>query len=244
MTRTQTEINLAELNHLGAEQLLKYAFERFAPRAAVGTSLQKTGIVIIDLASRLGVDYRVFFVDTLMNHRETYELLERIENRYGITVEKYCPDPDDVEKLRRSVGQYAHFFARELCCRVRKFRPLQRALATLDVWISGLRKDQSEHRDKTARRALWTKDESGRRILKLNPLLDWTDDDIEQYTREHDLPYNELYDYRSPYGERYTVIGCKCCHVPVRDDFPRRAGKFPWEQGAKECGLHTNGSGI
>ncbi|MFW6133348.1 MAG: phosphoadenylyl-sulfate reductase [Planctomycetota bacterium] len=244
MAQVHNDINVDELSRLSAQELLAFAAQRFGDRAAIGTSLQKTGVVLIDLASRLEVPLRVFFVDTLLNHRETYELLERVEQRYGITIERFCPDPEEVEQLHRSVGQYAHYFARPACCRVRKTRPLQRALATLDAWISGLRADQSAHRAASAEKAAWVADESGRDILKLNPLLNWTQRDTDAYTEKHGLPYNALYDYRSPYGEQYEVIGCRCCHVPVRPDLPARAGKFPWETGKKECGLHDQGSGI
>lgn len=201
-------------------------------------------MVLIDLACRLDRPLRVFFVDTLLNPPETYELLGRVEQRYGITIERFCPDAEEIEQLHRAVGQYPQYFARSSCCRVRKTRPLQKALATLDVWISGLRADQSAHRAATAAKADWTSDEAGRKILKCNPLLDWTAEDVDAYTERNGLPYNALYDYRSEYGERYEVIGCACCHIPVRPDLPVRAGKFPWEAGNKECGLHENGSGI
>ena len=244
-TTTQNrEPQVDELAGWSAEPLLRLAHERHGRRAAIGTSLQKTGVVMIDLAYRLGLPLRVFFIDTLLNHPETYELLGKVEQRYGIEVERYCPAEEDIEDLNQSVGQYAHYLARPSCCRVRKWRPLQRALATLDAWISGQRADQSEHRSRNARKAEWTQDDSGRRILKLNPLLDWTAEHVDEYTRRHGLPYNSLYDYRSPYGERYTVIGCRCCHIPVREDVPDRVGKFPWERGKKECGLHENGGGI
>ncbi|MFW6066551.1 MAG: phosphoadenosine phosphosulfate reductase family protein, partial [Planctomycetota bacterium] len=164
--------------------------------------------------------------------------------RYGIEIERYRPDPDDIEQLNRTVGQYAHFLARPECCRARKHKPLQQALGTLDCWISGLRADQSKHRSENAAKAEWTTDESGRRILKLNPLLEWTQDDVERHTRRFSVPYNKLYDYVSAYGERYAVIGCRCCHIPVLEYLPQRTGKFPWERGKKECGLHENGSGI
>lgn len=244
MPSLQTEIKVEELGQRSAEDLLRFAFERFSGRAAIGTSLQKTGVVLIDLAARLGVPFRVFFVDTLLNHPETYELLGRVEERYGITIERYAPEPGEVEALYREAGQYAHFFDRRRCCAVRKRRPLQRALATLNAWISGLRADQSAHRQQTAAKAGWAQDETGRSLLKLNPLREWTARDVDTYTRTRELPYNALYDYRSPYGERYHVIGCRCCHVPVQPDRAGRAGKFPWETGKKECGLHDQGSGI
>ena len=244
MTTTRADIKLDRLEQMQAEELLRFAFETYGDRAAVGTSLQKTGIVTIDLASRLGLPFRVFFIDTLLNNPETYDLLDEVERRYGITIERFTPEAEDIESLRRSVGQYAHFLARPSCCRIRKWVPLQKALATLDVWVSGLRTDQSEERSQQAQRATWVNDQGGRDILKLNPLLGWTNEDVESYTQEHQLPYNKLYDYVSDYGERYTVIGCACCHIPVREGLDPRAGKFPWEQSSKECGLHEKGGGI
>jgi phosphoadenylyl-sulfate reductase (thioredoxin) len=240
----ETDIDIDALSLLDPEELLRYAVETFGDRAAIGTSLQKTGTVMIDMAHRMGLPLRVFFIDTLLNHDETYELLGDIEKRYGITVERFSPDPEQIETLHKSVGQYAHFLARPTCCQVRKAAPLQKALATLDVWISGLRTDQSEHRRKEADRAGWTHVAQERTILKLNPLLDWTGDDVDRYITENKVPYNKLYDYVSEYGEKYNVIGCRMCHIPVRDEFDPRMGKFPWEQSKKECGLHDHGSGI
>jgi len=239
-----TKVDLDRLQTMPAEELLRFAAETYGDRAAIGTSLQKSGVVMIDIAHRLSLPLRVFFIDTLVNHGETYELLAEVEQRYGITIERFTPAAEDVEALHRSVGQYAHFLARPTCCRVRKWLPLQRALATLDVWIAGVRADQSEHRSQTVTKAAWAQDERGRKILKLSPLADWSAEDVDRYTRDESLPINKLYDYVSPYGERYTVIGCKTCHIPVRDDLPARAGKFPWEQGKKECGLHADGGGI
>jgi phosphoadenylyl-sulfate reductase (thioredoxin) len=238
------DVDIDRLEQMDARELLRFALEHFGPRAAIGTSLQKTGVVIIDLAHRLGIAYRVFFIDTLLNHDETYALLEQVESRYGIRVERFEADRDDVECLKRRAGQYTHFLARSSCCRVRKWMPMQRALKTLDVWISGLRADQSARRSQEARKASWATDAPGRKILKLNPLLDWTAEDVDRYIGENDVPYNKLYDYVSPYGERFTVIGCVPCHIPIREDLDPRAGKFPWEEGAKECGLHEHGSGI
>lgn len=242
---TGAQIDLAQLRGLGATELLEFAFERFGNAAAIGTSLQKTGIVIIDLASRLGVPFRVFFVDTLLNHDETYQLLEEVEQRYGIEIERYAPSDEDVKMLHEAFGQHAHYFSRELCCRVRKTIPLQKALATVDAWISGLRVDQSIHREENAEKASMVATEQGRTILKINPLLDWSEQHVDEYVAEHRLPYNKLYDYVSTYGERFTVIGCKPCHVPIKDQLDNRMGKFPWEQGKKECGMHEDqGSGI
>ncbi len=238
------DVDLAKLGAMSPEDLLAFAFDRFGPRAAIGTSLQKAGVILIDMASRLGKDFRVFFIDTLLNHSETYELLGQVESRYGIRIERFQPCAEDVESLHRSAGQYAHFLARHTCCHVRKVLPLRRALDTLDVWIAGLRAEQSDHRRDNAAKASIASTDDGRKLLKLNPLFEWTQEQIAAYIREHDVLSNSLYDYVSPYGERYFVIGCEPCHIPVREELGPRAGKFPWEQGKKECGLHENGGGI
>ncbi len=238
------KLNLAELESMTAKELLRFAFINFGARAAIGTSLQKTGIILVDLVAQLGLDFRVFFIDTQLNHPETYELLEQVEERYTITVERFQAAPKDIELLYRSVGQYAHFMARSLCCHTRKVLPLGKAQDSMDVWISGLRTDQSEHRQNNSAKARIETAHDGRKLLKLNPLLDWSEAQVDQYTLEHKLPTNRLYDYVSSYGERYFVIGCQPCHIPVRREFGLRAGKFPWEQGHKECGLHERGSGI
>ena len=238
------DVDLVALRVMEPEQLLRFAFERFGDRAAIGTSLQKTGVVMIDMASRLGVDYRVFFIDTLVNPRETYELLNEVEQRYGIEIERFSPQQRDLDELHAMYGKSAHYFGRELCCRVRKQMPMSRALDTLDVWVSGLRSDQSDHRRESAETAALTADASGRNILKLNLLLAWTDAMVDDYTRNNGLPYNKLYDYVSEFDERYTVIGCERCHVPVKASLDKRMGKFPWEHGKKECGIHSEGGGI
>ena len=127
MTRAlEPDIDIDRLSQMDAAALLRFALETFGQRAAIGTSLQKTGVVLIDLAHRLGMPYRVFFIDTLLNHDETYELLEAIQARYGIRVERFEPDPEEVESLKRRAGQYAHFLARSDCCYLRKWIPLQR----------------------------------------------------------------------------------------------------------------------
>lgn len=240
-----TDVDLEALNAMDASALLRFAFETFGDRAAIGTSMQKTGCVNIDLASRLGVAYRVFYIDTLLDHAETYELIERAETHYDMAIERFKPDPRELANLREWLGQWEHFFNREACCDVRKTRSLHRAQKTLDVWISGLREDQSQHRAENARKADLVLASDGRKILKLNPLLDWSAEQIDAYVAENNVPVNALYDYVSPFGERYFVISCERCHIPVKPKLGPRAGKWPWEcGGVKECGLHIDGSGI
>ena len=237
--------NVDELSEMAAGDLLRWAFETAGDRAAIGTSLQRSGVVMIDLAAGLPRPFRVFFIDTELDYDETYELLGRVEQRYGITVERFGPDHDEALELRKRLGRWEHYFDRRACCFVRKVRPLQRAHQTLDVWISGLRADQSEHRQATARKAAWITAASGRKLLKLNPLLDWTQETIDRHIADNDVPYNALYDQVSEFGERFGVISCRRCHIPVMPHLDGRAGKWPWECGMKkECGLHERGGGI
>lgn len=230
---------------LDGGELIALAFKEFGKRIAIGTSLQKTGSVIIDLASKSGLEYSVFFVDTLFNYDETIEFYHDIQKHYGIEIERLTPKPEDIEKLYETFGQFPWFseFGRARCCEIRKRLPLIKKLQDLDGWISGLRSDQSDHRKKSAQKVAVV-NMGGREVVKINPLFDWTQEQIESYIKDNKVPYNKLYDYVSPYGERFREIGCKPCHIPVKDDAPKRAGKWPWEQSQKECGLHINGSGI
>lgn len=230
---------------LSGQELLGFAFETYGSRAAIGTSLQKTGSVMIDLASKTGVDYSVFFVDTLFNYDETLELFEEIQAHYHITIDRLKPDPKEIEKLYQQYGQYPFFsvFGRSRCCEIRKRLPLLKKLKDLDVWISGLRADQSDHRQASARKVALV-NMGGREVIKINPLYDWTEERVDAYIKSNAVPYNKLYDYASPYGEKFREIGCKPCHIPVKGDTPKRAGKFPWEESHKECGLHIDGGGI
>jgi phosphoadenosine phosphosulfate reductase len=230
---------------LEEQELIAFGFEVYGKRAAIGTSLQKTGSVIIDLASRSGVDFHVFFVDTLFNYDETMEFFDQTQRRYGITIDRLTPDPEDIEDLYKNYGQYPFFssMGRLRCCEIRKRFPLLKKLQDLDVWISGLRSDQSDRRQSSAEKVAVVK-MGGREVIKINPLVDWTQEQIDAYIKDNGVPYNKLYDYESPYGEKFREIGCKPCHIPVKDDAPKRAGKWPWEQSHKECGLHIDGDGI
>jgi phosphoadenylyl-sulfate reductase (thioredoxin) len=232
-------------NGMEPDELLAFTFETFGKRAAIGTSLQKTGSVMIDLAAKTGVEFSVFFVDTLFNYDETMELYDEIQSHYGIAIERLVPNPDDIEDLFQHYGQFPFFssMGRARCCEIRKRLPLLEKLKDLDVWISGLRSDQSDHRQQNTQK-ISVVGMGDIEVVKINPLIDWDAEQIDAYIKENKVPYNKLYDYESPYGEKFREIGCKPCHIPVKDEAPKRAGKWPWEDSHKECGLHLDGSGI
>ena len=244
MPTLQHDIDLDELNMLSPEDLLTWAHEAYSERAAIMTSFQHTGCVMIDMAHKRGIPLRVVTVDTLRLHPETYDLMDRIEQRYGITIERFQPDPSRVQEMVDRHGEYLFFDSpskQEYCCSIRKVEPNKRALETVDLWITGLRRDQSSYRALAPKAAFV--EEDGRRILKLCPLVDWSEEQVRQYIDEHSAPYNALYD------QGYTSIGCIICTTPIQPGEDKRAGRWRWfnhleDQHKKECGIHIGGSGI
>lgn len=220
-------------------EALKWAFDRFHPRIVLACSFQAEAIVIIDLAKRVRDDVRVFSLDTGRLHEETYEVAEAVNRRYGIAIEWVHPDAEAVEGLMRAKGVYSFRESvenRKECCRIRKVDPLKRVLSTVDAWVTGLRREQSESRGHTSQ-FQWDKGHGN--IVKVNPLVHWTVRDVWQHIRENELPYNRLYD------RGYQQIGCAPCTRSVRPGEEARAGRWWWEEPEhKECGLHIGGSGI
>ena len=232
-----------------AEELVAWALDRYAGRLALVTSLQAEGVVLLDLAHRLaggrpgGLDglLRVVSLDTGRLHPETYDLVDRVRERFGVEVELVFPEAAAVEALVRRAGPnlfYASPEARRECCRVRKVEPLARALAPFDAWLTGLRRGQSAARRATPKIGLDGNDRTGRRF-KLAPLADWSEERVWRHVRERGLPYHPLYD------QGYRSIGCAPCSRPSRPAEPARAGRWWWESDeARECGLHLVTIGV
>lgn len=224
--------------------LLAEVFTRFGARAAIGTSGQLSGVTLIDMAARGPAPFRVFAVDTLRLHPSTYALWDRLEARYGVTFERFRATSGALDRMVRQHGEYLFFDSRykqEHCCDVRKVRPTLRALDTLDVWVTGLRRDQSPARAETPRAELV--EHEGRPVLKIAPIVEWSVDQVEAWIAAHDVPYDPLFDPR-PDGARYKSLGCVICTTPVRPGEPNRAGRWRWQNSAdeavhaKECGIH------
>lgn len=245
MSELATLPNLEDLEQLEPEALFEWAFAEYGARAGILTSFQTTGCVMIDLAQRVAPGIRVMTVDTERLHPETYAVMEAIERRYGLQIEHFRPDPERLRKMIEQHGEFLFFDTKakqEFCCNVRKVEPNQRALASLDVWFTGLRRDQSEFRAKSPKVSL-VKQPGGHSVIKIAPLNDWTEAEVEAYMDKHDLPRNALYD------QGYTSIGCMICTTPTRPGEDKRAGRWRWfnqyEKGdKKECGIHVQGSGI
>jgi phosphoadenosine phosphosulfate reductase len=224
------------LENLSAEGILQWALREFSPRIALACSFQAEGSVLIDMLHRMrGSDFRVFTLDTGRLNQETYDCMDTIRARYEVGVEVYFPDALKVQDMVRGQGLnlfYKSVELRKLCCEIRKVEPLNRALSDLGAWITGLRREQAVTR-RGVRKVELDKDHGN--IIKINPLVDWSYDDVWNYIRQNNVPYNRLHD------QGYPSIGCAPCTRAVEPGDHIRAGRWWWESpDTKECGLHIN----
>ncbi len=229
------------------QELLKVLFEEYGSRAAIGTSGQLTGVVLVDLAAKAlessGKKPRVFTIDTERLFPETYQLFDAVEKKYGLPVERIRPDPIQVQTMVKENGEFLFFDSKEkqeFCCNVRKVLPNQRVLDTIDVWVSGLRAEQSAARAATPRFEIVTHGPDKRPILKVSPLVRWTEKELRAYAAKHDVPIHALLDWQQE-GWYYESLGCIICTTPIGPTEPRRAGRWRWFNHLdtnKECGIH------
>jgi phosphoadenosine phosphosulfate reductase len=219
----------------GAEpqELLEWAFERFAPAIAISTAFQVDGVALIDMASELVPEVRVFSVDTGRLPAQTYELIEQLRDRYpGMRLDLLSPNPNQLARMVSRHGPnlfYRSVEQRLLCCNVRKVQPLTRHLAGLDAWVTGLRRDQWASRAEIRKVEI---DHDHGAIVKLNPLAEWTEDEVWDYVREREVPTHPLYE------RGYRSIGCAPCTRPVVGGENERDGRWAGTNKV-ECGLHT-----
>jgi phosphoadenosine phosphosulfate reductase len=226
--------DLTELDAAPAEVVLAWALDQFHPRFAIASSFQAESMVMIDLATNIRRDVRIFTIDTGRLPQETHTLIDQIRQRYDIKVDVLHPDHARVQAMVRQHGMnlfQRHQTLRMLCCHIRKVEPLRRALDGLDAWATGLRRDQAATRSDVPKVEI---DTAHGGIVKVNPLADWTSAEVWDYIRAERLPYNELYD------QGYTSIGCAPCTRAVSPGEDERAGRWWWEDSEfKECGLHS-----
>jgi phosphoadenosine phosphosulfate reductase len=219
-------------NTLPTEEVLKWAWERFGKRAAIGTSFQGAGLVMMHLAKQNGIQFPVFTLDTGLLFPETLALKKRLEDFFGFQIESLVPDLT-VEQQADAQGPELWKREPDLCCTMRKVLPLRSKLADLDCWITGLRRQQSDTRSSIGIIELYAFDESaGRDIVKLNPMANWSREAVWNYIKEHKIPYNPLHD------QGYRSIGCQPCTNKTAGGENERAGR--WTGFNKvECGIHT-----
>ncbi len=213
------------------EEVLSYFLEAYRGHIALASSLSIEDQVLTAMICRIRPETRIFTLDTGRLFPETYSL-ERTNMTYGIKIQLFFPDYKQVEKMVAEHGVnlfYENVEKRRLCCHIRKLEPLKRAFDGLKVWICGLRHEQSVTRT-DIRMVEW---DEPHRLLKLNPLINWTEKQVWDYIHGHGVPYNKLHD------QGFPSIGCQPCTRAVKPGEDIRAGRWWWENPLhKECGLH------
>jgi thioredoxin-dependent adenylylsulfate APS reductase len=222
-----------QLESAAPEAVLRWAYESF-PRVAIVASFQAESSVLIDMAVRIRPDVHVVTLDTGRLPQETYDMIDRVRDRYAIEIDVVSPDAGDLAEMVGTHGvNLFHRSAdlRRLCCEVRKSRPLARALGAYDAWVTGLRRRQAATRSQTA---VVASDPEHEGLMKIAPLASWTKDQVWAYIHERDLPYHPLYE------RGFTSIGCEPCTRATVTGEDERAGRWWWESETevKECGLH------
>jgi phosphoadenosine phosphosulfate reductase len=239
MTLLPDEISADEVHTLAErfenqslDEILAWCWNRFGKRAGVGTSFQGSGLVMLHHAARLGLPFSVFTIDTQFLFPETLALKARLEEFLGIQIEGVLPEQTPEEQAAEN-GPELWKTNPDLCCVIRKVLPLQKKLGELAVWMTGLRRQQSETREKTKILELYHFDVlRDRYILKLNPMANWTREAVWDYIHAHKIPYNPLHD------RGYRSIGCTHCTRAVGQGETERAGRWTGFN-KSECGIHT-----
>ena len=226
--------NTEKMESKSAPEILKWGFEKFGDKMVLASSFGAEDVILIDMMCKINRNLtRVFTLDTGRLNQETYDLIDKIRKKYEIIVDVYFPKASDIEKMVATKGMnlmYDSIENRKLCCNLRKIEPLKRALKQFDCWITGLRREQTVTRNKILKIEF---DSLNNNIIKLNPLADWTNDEIWKYIHENEIPYNELHD------KGYPSIGCEPCTRGIKKGEDPRAGRWWWENDVhKECGLH------
>jgi len=212
--------------HWTPQRTLAWAFEKFGNTVAISSAFGAEGMVLIDMAARIRKDFRLFTIDTEFLFPETYALMDRIEEKYGIEIEKVFSVLSPEEQAR-SHGPGLWSRDPDRCCNMRKVEPLRRKLKDLSAWITSIRRDQTSTRS-AAQRIEW---DAKFGLVKINPIVDWTSKQVWRYIHDHDVPYNALHD------QDYPSIGCMHCTRAVRPGEDARAGRWPGFS-KTECGLH------
>ena len=241
MKFTQEDIN--ELNkgfeNSRPEDVLRWVLDELHPEIALATSFQASGMVLIDMLMNINPEARIFTLDTGRLNQETYDIIDVVRGKYDTDIEVQFPDKEEVEEMVKQHGMnlfYRGKYKRLLCCQIRKTNPLNKMLKGLKGWITSIRRDQTESRAETNRFEI---DELHGGIIKVNPLIDWKEDEIWKYIRANNVPYNKLHDMG------YPSIGCQPCTRAVKPGEDPRAGRWWWESDSeKECGIHFDHNSV
>lgn len=221
-----------QLKEAEPQEVIRYFQSEFGKKMVFATSMGAEDQVLIHMISEIDPSIPVFTLDTGRIFPETYDLMERTEDKYRIRIKIFFPDRDRVEEMVNEKGInlfYRSIENRELCCQIRKNDPLTRALKDYDVWICGLRREQSMHRSSNEL-VEW---DDQHQMIKVNPLINWTSNQVWRFVKNHSIPYNVLHD------KGYPSIGCQPCTRAVISGEDFRSGRWWWEKSDhKECGIH------
>lgn len=232
MKKIIDELN-KKLENKTAEEVVEFFLNEYKGKIALSSSLGAEDQVLTHIQANIDKAARVFTLDTGRLFPETYDLIHRTNNKYKIKIEVFFPDYKEVEEMVNKKGInlfYESIENRKECCRLRKLNPLARAFNGLDVWICGLRREQSVTRT-DLKLVEWDENNS---LIKVNPLISWTEEELWDYIKKNHVPYNSLHD------KNYPSIGCQPCTMSVKPGADVRSGRWWWENPEhKECGLHS-----
>lgn len=221
-----------QLQNLSAKEIISIINNEFGNKITFATSMGAEDQVITSMISSIAKNMDIITLDTGRLFQETYDLIQTTNSRYGIKIRVIFPDAEKVEEMVSKKGInlfYESIESRKLCCHIRKIEPLIKALKGKEAWITGLRKEQSSERA-SINLVEWD-DTNG--LIKVNPLIHWTEDDVWKYIKENNIPHNKLHD------KGFKSIGCLPCTKAVKPGEDARSGRWWWEnQENKECGLH------
>ena len=217
-----------------AEDAIRWASDTLHPDVGMASSFGAEDSVLMDMMIRINPDFRFFTLDTGRLPQATHDIIDVARKRYHMRLDVTFPDAVQVQAMVNEKGQnlfYDSVENRQLCCHIRKVEPMNQILSGLDGWITGMRSEQTTSRHDTRMFELDTGHDD---IIKINPIIDWSWAEVWGYIKKYDIPYNALLD------QGYPSIGCEPCTRAIRDGEDYRAGRWWWEHGIKECGLHTH----
>lgn len=221
-----------ELKGKGALGVIAYFYQHYQDKIVLSTSLGLEDQVLTAMVLRTEPHAEIFTLDTGRLFPETYELIARTNKFFGIRIKTYFPEAAKVEQMVAEHGVnlfYDSVENRKLCCGIRKVAQLPRAFKNKEAWICGLRKDQSVSRFFN-QLVEW---DGNNGLVKINPLINWSEKEVRKYLKDHNIPYNPLHD------KGFPSIGCEPCTRAIEPGEDVRAGRWWWENDLhKECGLH------
>lgn len=232
MTRQLADSLNEKLKNSSPTAILEFAAQEFKSKIRFASSMGVEDQVITHIIAKEKIPVEIFTLDTGRMFHETYELIEKTEARYDITIKIYFPDATEVEDMVNAKGInlfYKSIENRKMCCGIRKIKPLKRALEGMNAWVTGLRREQSPTRN-DMQVVEW---DEANQLIKINPLLEWTEQQTWDFVNQHKIPYNALHD------KGFPSIGCQPCTRAIQPGEDIRSGRWWWENpDTKECGLH------